>query len=323
MSGSADIARETQDLHVVVIPEINLGTASVVAMAVNPVVGVSTLLAQLFLRNPVMKSLSFEYKVTGPWSDPVVVKQGQVTPVDASAQGSAGQGAGWQWQPGRSRCARPRAAGATPPGQRDRPGQFGCLNRRRCAWHFCAILAASFSSYRIERQHDAGVQGGGDPDGLHPEVEENFASAARLVAQAAQQARNWCCCPNTGPSGPPRTRQAGPCRGRWQRPDPGLHGALARQHQIWLVGGTLPLQAADPDKVLNTTLVYDPQGQRVARYDKIHLFNFVRAGKLRRGPHHRTWQRGAQLRGAVRPGRPVGLLRPALPELYRAMGECA
>ncbi len=82
MSGSADIASETQDLHVVVIPEFNLGTASVVAMAVNPVVGVSTLLAQLFLRNPVMKSLSFEYKVTGPWSDPIVVKQGQVTPVD-------------------------------------------------------------------------------------------------------------------------------------------------------------------------------------------------------------------------------------------------
>jgi hypothetical protein len=30
-----------------------------------------------------MKSLSFEYKVTGPWSDPIVVKQGQVSPVDA------------------------------------------------------------------------------------------------------------------------------------------------------------------------------------------------------------------------------------------------
>ncbi|MCA1323280.1 YhdP family protein [Herbaspirillum sp. alder98] len=82
MNGSADINRETQDLHVVVIPEINLGTASVVAMAVNPVIGVSTLLAQLFLRSPVMKSLTFEYKVSGAWSDPVVVKQGQVAPVD-------------------------------------------------------------------------------------------------------------------------------------------------------------------------------------------------------------------------------------------------
>ncbi|EJN06408.1 YhdP family protein [Herbaspirillum sp. YR522] len=82
MNGSADINRETQDLHVVVIPEINLGTASVVAMAVNPVIGVSTLLAQMFLRNPVMKSLTFEYRVSGAWSDPIVVKQGQVAPVD-------------------------------------------------------------------------------------------------------------------------------------------------------------------------------------------------------------------------------------------------
>lgn len=75
MNGSADIAKETQNLHLVVIPEINLGTASVVALAINPVVGVGTFLAQLFLRNPLMKSLTFEYKVTGSWSDPVVVKQ--------------------------------------------------------------------------------------------------------------------------------------------------------------------------------------------------------------------------------------------------------
>jgi uncharacterized protein (TIGR02099 family) len=75
MSGSADIARETQNLHLVVIPEFNLGTASVVAMAINPVVGVGSFVAQLFLRNPLMKSLTFEYNVTGPWSAPVVVKQ--------------------------------------------------------------------------------------------------------------------------------------------------------------------------------------------------------------------------------------------------------
>ena len=48
----------------------------------------------------------------------------------------------------------------------------------------------------------------------------------------------------------------------------------ARRHGIWLVGGTLPLAAADPDHVYNTTLVFDPQGRRVARYDKIHLFSF-------------------------------------------------
>ena len=50
--------------------------------------------------------------------------------------------------------------------------------------------------------------------------------------------------------------------------------AQARRHGIWLVGGTLPLAAPDPDHVFNSTLVFDPQGRRVARYDKIHLFSF-------------------------------------------------
>ncbi|ASU38036.1 TIGR02099 family protein [Herbaspirillum sp. meg3] len=75
MNGSADIAKETQNLHLVVIPEVNLGTASLVALAINPVVGVGTFLAQLFLRNPLMKTLTFEYNVTGSWADPQVVKQ--------------------------------------------------------------------------------------------------------------------------------------------------------------------------------------------------------------------------------------------------------
>ncbi|HEY4318627.1 MAG TPA: YhdP family protein [Herbaspirillum sp.] len=74
MSGEADIARETQKLHVVVIPEVNLGTASLVALAINPVVGVGTFLAQLFLRNPLMRQLTFEYSIDGSWTDPQVTK---------------------------------------------------------------------------------------------------------------------------------------------------------------------------------------------------------------------------------------------------------
>jgi uncharacterized protein (TIGR02099 family) len=74
MSGQADIAKETQQLHVVVIPEVNLGTASLVALAINPVVGVGTFLAQLFLRNPLMRQLTFEYNIAGSWTDPVVTK---------------------------------------------------------------------------------------------------------------------------------------------------------------------------------------------------------------------------------------------------------
>lgn len=75
MSGSADIERETQNLHVAVIPEINVGAASVVyALAVNPVIGVGSFLAQLFLRDPLMRAFTFEYRITGPWTAPLVVK---------------------------------------------------------------------------------------------------------------------------------------------------------------------------------------------------------------------------------------------------------
>jgi len=74
MDGSADLARETQNLHVAVIPEINLGTASVVAGLINPVVGVGSFLAQLFLRDPLMRAFTFEYDISGPWLDPKVVK---------------------------------------------------------------------------------------------------------------------------------------------------------------------------------------------------------------------------------------------------------
>ena len=48
----------------------------------------------------------------------------------------------------------------------------------------------------------------------------------------------------------------------------------AMQHGIWLAGGTLPITADQPERVFNTTLVWNPQGEVAARYDKIHLFAF-------------------------------------------------
>ena len=75
MDGSADIANETSNLHVVVIPEFNLGTGPLVyALAVNPVIGIGGFLAQLFLRAPMMKALTYQMKITGPWKSPSVVK---------------------------------------------------------------------------------------------------------------------------------------------------------------------------------------------------------------------------------------------------------
>ena len=48
----------------------------------------------------------------------------------------------------------------------------------------------------------------------------------------------------------------------------------AARERVWLIGGSVPLEASVPDKVLNTCLVFDDRGERVARYDKIHLFGF-------------------------------------------------
>jgi len=48
----------------------------------------------------------------------------------------------------------------------------------------------------------------------------------------------------------------------------------AKKLGIWLVGGSVPLWTEDPNKVKNTTLVFNDQGKQVARYDKIHLFGF-------------------------------------------------
>ena len=72
MEGRADIARETQDIKVVVVPEINAGTASLIAGWANPIVGLSTFLAQLILRKPLIESNTQEFKLTGTWTDPKI-----------------------------------------------------------------------------------------------------------------------------------------------------------------------------------------------------------------------------------------------------------
>lgn len=74
MDGQADIAKETQNLRVVVVPEINAGSASVIASIINPVVGLSTFLAQLILRGPLVNAATQEFMVDGTWLEPRVTK---------------------------------------------------------------------------------------------------------------------------------------------------------------------------------------------------------------------------------------------------------
>jgi len=72
MEGSADIARETQDLRVVVVPEINAGTAALAYAVINPAIGLGAFLAQALLKKPLTAAGTREFRVTGPWADPKV-----------------------------------------------------------------------------------------------------------------------------------------------------------------------------------------------------------------------------------------------------------
>jgi uncharacterized protein YhdP len=74
MEGEADIARETQSIKVVVIPEINLGSASLLYSAINPLVGLTTFLANVILRRPLMEANTQEFLIDGSWTDPRVTK---------------------------------------------------------------------------------------------------------------------------------------------------------------------------------------------------------------------------------------------------------
>jgi predicted amidohydrolase len=99
-------------------------------------------------------------------------------------------------------------------------------------------------------------------------------------------------------------------------------GEEARRHRIWIVGGSVPLEASGPEKVRNACLVYDQEGRRVARYDKIHLFGLELGNE--RYSEERTIEPGDRV---VTLDSPYGRLGISVcydlrfPELYRAMGE--
>ncbi len=98
----------------------------------------------------------------------------------------------------------------------------------------------------------------------------------------------------------------------------------ARKHRVWIIGGTMPMASPEPERVLNTTLVFDPSGAQVARYDKIHLFNFEKDED--KFDEARTIRPGNKTCAFDAPFGRVGLsvcydLR--FPELYRRLGDCA
>lgn len=107
-----------------------------------------------------------------------------------------------------------------------------------------------------------------------PDIEANLAMAEQLVAEAAQQGARLVALPEYFCLMGAETDKVRACE---QDGDGVAQNFLARvsaRHKVWIVGGTVPIRCNDPVRVRNSCMVYDDDGHRVARYDKIHLFGY-------------------------------------------------
>jgi uncharacterized protein YhdP len=72
MAGSVDLAQETQDLHVHIVPTVSAGAGVVAATVINPLFGLAALVADFALSKSISKAFAMDYAITGSWSKPHV-----------------------------------------------------------------------------------------------------------------------------------------------------------------------------------------------------------------------------------------------------------
>ena len=159
-----------------------------------------------------------------------------------------------------------------------------------------------------------------------PDLQENLNTAGRLISAATQDGAQlivlpeYFCMMGLKDTDKVRVREpfgSGPIQEQL--------ASFAKDNQIYLVAGTIPLESKDPGKVLNTMLAFDAAGQHIGRYDKIHLFGFqtkteryqesetieagITPGILNITHNQQDWSFGLSICYDLR-----------FPELYRAMG---
>ena len=157
-----------------------------------------------------------------------------------------------------------------------------------------------------------------------PDVARNLRAAARLVQRAAEAGATLVALPEyfclMGHHDADKLAMAEAPGDTDTGPVQGFLSAAAREHGVWLVGGTLPVKTAASDRVLNRCCVYAPDGTEAAHYDKIHLFAFDNGCE--------SYDEGRTLLAGSAPvAVQAGALRVGLsicydlrfPELYRAL----
>ena len=158
-----------------------------------------------------------------------------------------------------------------------------------------------------------------------PDVSSNLAEASRLIDEAVAQGAGLVVLPENfaimGRSDEDKLSVREP---DGAGPIQGFLAEQASRHGIWLVGGTIPLESQQRSRVYATCPVYDPSGRRVARYDKLHLFDVELSETDERYAESATIERGDE---AVTLQTAVGTLGLAVcydvrfPELFRLLLE--
>ncbi|MBK5969889.1 MULTISPECIES: carbon-nitrogen hydrolase family protein [Thiorhodovibrio] len=156
-----------------------------------------------------------------------------------------------------------------------------------------------------------------------PSVDSNLIEVERLIKEAAEMGAALVVLPeNFAFMGKKDQDQLGIAEPPGKGPLQEFLSGIADRLGIWLVGGTIPLQASAPDRVRSAALVFDASGQQVARYDKMHLFDVSLPGSEERYHESATIEPGDSLTVVETP---LGRLGVAVcydlrfPELCRQM----
>ena len=153
-------------------------------------------------------------------------------------------------------------------------------------------------------------------------VRDNLAQAAALLAEAAEAGATLAVLPENFALMPRvEADRAAAVEADGDGPIQSFLAAQAREHKMFVVGGTLPLKAAAGDKIRAACLVYAPSGQRIARYDKMHLFDVT----LANGEEYRESRAFEPGEASAAVATPLGRLGLAIcydvrfPELFRQL----
>jgi nitrilase len=156
-----------------------------------------------------------------------------------------------------------------------------------------------------------------------PNVNSNLIEAARLITDAVKAGAQMIVLPeNFAFLGQSEADKFAHAEDDGQGPMQDFLSEQAKKHAIWIAGGTVPIHGDDEKRVRQACLLFNDQGERVARYDKIHLFDVHIAATNENYNESETIEPGKEV---VVVETPFGKLGIAIcydlrfPELFRRM----